>query len=67
MAWAKDLAFEVPVVDGELDPDHEYLFWVGCAGAFDDRAKKTARAVAELLHMAAVGFARAGHGGDLHR
>ena len=51
----------------DLDPDHEYLFWVGCAGAFDDRAKKTTRAVAELMYMAAVGFAVLGTGGDLHR
>ena len=32
--------------------DFEYLFWVGCAGAFDDRAKRTTRAVATLLHQA---------------
>ncbi len=57
MEWAKDLPFEVPVVTDTIDPDHEYLFWVGCAGAFDDRGKKTTRAVAELMHMAAVGFA----------
>ncbi len=57
MAWAEGLDFEVPVVTDVIDPDHEYLFWVGCAGAFDDRAKKTTRAVAELMYMAAVGFA----------
>ena len=57
MEWAKDLPFEVPVVTDTIDPDHEYLFWVGCAGAFDDRARKTTRAVAELMYMAAVGFA----------
>jgi len=57
MGWAKDLPFEVPVITDTIDPDHEYLFWVGCAGAFDDRAKKTTQAVAELMHMAAVGFA----------
>ncbi len=57
MDWAKDLDFEVPVVDDVIDPDHEYLFWIGCAGAFDDRARKTVQATAELLHMAAVGFA----------
>jgi len=57
MAWAEGLDFEVPVVTDHIDPDHEYLFWVGCAGAFDDRAKKTTRAVAELIYMAAVGFA----------
>ena len=32
----------------------EWLFWVGCAGAYEDRAKKTTRAVAELLHEAGV-------------
>ncbi|WP_240519563.1 heterodisulfide reductase-related iron-sulfur binding cluster [Amycolatopsis antarctica] len=55
MQWAEDLDFEVPVFDGSLD-GAEYLFWVGCAGAFEDRAKKTTRAVAELLHMAGVGY-----------
>ncbi|NIH86558.1 (Fe-S)-binding protein [Amycolatopsis granulosa] len=56
LAWAEDLDFEVPVFDGELG-DTEYLFWVGCAGAFEDRAKKTTRAVAELLHIAGVKYA----------
>ncbi|SFP79334.1 Fe-S oxidoreductase [Amycolatopsis arida] len=55
LAWADDLDFEVPVFDGELG-DAEYLFWVGCAGAFEDRAKKTTRAVAELLHIAGVKY-----------
>ncbi len=44
-----------------IDDDHEYLFWVGCAGAFEDSARKTTRAVAELLHLAAVGLRGAGH------
>ncbi|PKW13289.1 (Fe-S)-binding protein [Saccharopolyspora spinosa] len=56
LAWTEDLDFEVPVFDGELADDVEYLFWVGCAGAFEDRAKKTTRAVAELLHMAGVKY-----------
>ncbi|SDR05330.1 heterodisulfide reductase-related iron-sulfur binding cluster [Actinopolyspora saharensis] len=56
LAWTKDLDFEVPVFDGELDEDVEYLFWVGCAGAFEDRAKKTTQAVAELLHIAGVKY-----------
>jgi Fe-S oxidoreductase len=55
--WMEDLAFEVPVVDGKIGNDVEYLFWVGCAGALEDRAKKTTRAVAELLHTAGVTFA----------
>ncbi|MCA1188384.1 MULTISPECIES: (Fe-S)-binding protein [unclassified Saccharopolyspora] len=54
--WTEDLDFEVPVFDGELEDDTEYVFWVGCAGAFEDRAKKTTRAVAELLHMAGVKY-----------
>jgi Fe-S oxidoreductase len=58
--WTKGLDFEVPRV-GEAD-DFEYLFWVGCAGAFEDRAKKTTRAVATLLHEAGVSFAILGEG-----
>jgi Fe-S oxidoreductase len=54
LAWTEGLDFEVPVFDGSAD--FEYLFWVGCAGAFEDRAKKTTRAVAELLHMAGVKY-----------
>jgi Fe-S oxidoreductase len=61
--WTRGLSFDVPVVGGPAASDVadlgavEYLFWVGCAGAFDDRAKQTTRAVAELLHAADVGFA----------
>jgi Fe-S oxidoreductase len=58
--WTKGLDFEVPRV-GEVD-DFEYLFWVGCAGAFEDRAKKTTRAVATLLHESGVNFAILGEG-----
>ncbi|MDT0527650.1 (Fe-S)-binding protein [Micromonospora sp. DSM 115977] len=58
--WTKGLDFEVPRV-GEVD-DFEYLFWVGCAGAFEDRAKKTTRAVATLLNEAGVKFAILGEG-----
>jgi Fe-S oxidoreductase len=57
LRWTEDLPFEVPVVDGELPADVEYLFWVGCAGALDDRAQRTTRAVAELLHTAGVRYA----------
>src|SRR3954452_19445767 len=58
--WTKGLDFEVPRV-GETE-DFEYLFWVGCAGAFEDRAKKTTRAVATLLHEAGVNYAILGEG-----
>ena len=59
MDWAKNLDFDVPVVGVDVEDAGEvdYLFWVGCAGAFEDRAKKTTRAVAELLHTAGVSFA----------
>lgn len=35
----------------------EVLFWVGCAGSFDDRAKKITKAIAKILHKADVSFA----------
>jgi Fe-S oxidoreductase len=58
--WTKGLDFEVPrIADGG---EYEYLFWVGCAGAFEDRAKKTTRAVATLLHQAGVSFGILGNG-----
>ena len=60
--WAADLPFEVKVLEEPMTDDTEYLFWVGCAGAFEDRAKKTTQAVAELLHMAGVSFAVLGEG-----
>ena len=56
MDWTKKLDFEVPVFDGELKPETEYLYWIGCAGAFDDGAKKTVQATAELLHRAGVNY-----------
>jgi Fe-S oxidoreductase len=60
--WIGDLDFEVPVVDGKIDDQIEYLFWVGCAGALEDRAKKTTKAIATLLHTAGVSFAVLGPG-----
>jgi Fe-S oxidoreductase len=55
--WMTELGFEVPVVDGKIEADVEYLFWVGCAGALEDRARKTTKAIASLLHTAGVKFA----------
>jgi Fe-S oxidoreductase len=57
LEWTTELDFEVPVLDETIPEDTEYLFWVGCAGALEDRAKKTTKAVAELLHAAGVKFA----------
>jgi Fe-S oxidoreductase len=55
--WIAELDFEVPVVDGRIPDDVEYLYWVGCAGALEDRAKKATKAIAELLYTAGVKFA----------
>ena len=64
MDWAKDLPFEVKVLgrDVESAAEVDYLFFVGCAGAYEDRAKKTTQAVAELLDLAGVSFAVLGDG-----
>jgi Fe-S oxidoreductase len=63
MAWAKGLDFEVPQLTEETLPDDvEYLFWIGCAGAYDDNAKRTVRATAELLHIAGVNYVVLGDG-----
>lgn len=65
-AWIEEVDFEVRVfgMDGEeqIPDDVEYLFWVGCAGAFEDRAKATTKAVAELLTIAGVKFMVLGEG-----
>ena len=55
-AWINECDFPVRKIEGQIPEDVEYLFWVGCAGAFEERGKKTTKAVAELLHMAGVSF-----------
>ncbi|MFJ9020965.1 heterodisulfide reductase-related iron-sulfur binding cluster [Streptomyces sp. NPDC102259] len=59
LEWLKEVDFEVPVVGRDIEDltEVEYLYWVGCAGALEDRAKKTTKAFAELLHIAGVKFA----------
>ncbi len=51
--WAKDLNVPTP----EKEPDPEVLFWVGCAGSFDARARSTSRALVKILNAAGVRFA----------
>jgi Fe-S oxidoreductase len=51
--WAKGLG--VRVLEAGQAP--EYLYWVGCAASFDDRAKKIAQAVARVLQKAGIPFA----------
>ena len=55
--WAAELE-GVDIVEAGSGPlGHEYLYWIGCAGSFDDRNKKTSRAVAKLLQRAGLDFA----------
>jgi len=62
LEWMAGLPFEVRVLDDTLPDDVEYLLWVGCAGSLDDKAKRTTRALAELLHEASVEFMVLGGG-----
>jgi heterodisulfide reductase subunit D len=50
---------EVPVMADLFSKGEkpEYLFWVGCAGAFDDRYKKVVRAFAKILSYLEVSYA----------
>ena len=57
MEWTEGVDFEIPVVTDHIPDDVEYLYWVGCAGALDDRARKSTQAVARMLHHAGVKFA----------
>lgn len=62
--WIDEVDFDVPVYGQDVDSfdGYEYLFWVGCAGAYDDKAKKTTKAVAELLAVARVKYLVLGAG-----
>jgi Fe-S oxidoreductase len=62
--WISEVDFDVPVYGEDVDTfdGYEYLFWVGCAGAYDDKAKKTTKAVAELLAIAGVKYLVLGTG-----
>ncbi len=53
VAWAGGA--EVPLFSDH--PDAEYLYYVGCAGSFDDRSKKTTLALVKILKKAGVSFA----------
>ena len=53
--WVDDLE-GVEVIEGGEPLQSEFLYWVGCAGSFDDKNKKVSRAMAQLLTMANVSF-----------
>jgi Fe-S oxidoreductase len=54
--WAKSLD-GVTILDGSSPLEAEYLYWVGCAGSFDDKNRKVSQAMAKLLQRADVSFA----------
>lgn len=55
VAWTKGLPFTVPTL--AENPDPNVLYWVGCAAAFDPRAQKIARSMAELFNAAGIDWA----------
>ena len=50
--WAEGMNIKTAAEDASM----EVLFWVGCAGSYDERAKKTTKAFAELMQIAGVDF-----------
>jgi Fe-S oxidoreductase len=52
--WAAGLGVRV-LEPGDAPPD--YLYWVGCAGSFDERGRRAAEATVKLLQRAGVDFA----------
>ena len=60
LAWTKaDSSLKVPTV--QENSDFEILYWVGCAGAFDQKGQRIARAFARILNAAEVNFAVLGN------
>ena len=55
--WLSALDFDVPIVDGVIPDDVEYLYWVGCAGSLDERGRKQVESTARMMHRAGVTFA----------
>ena len=53
--WAKDL--DVTVLDPSSPFTHEYLYWVGCAGSFDDKNKRVTQSMTKLLKRAGIDVA----------
>ena len=55
--WTKELDFEVPVFGENGKTAFEYLWFVGCAGSFDDRNTAVSVSLARLLRRAGIDFA----------
>ncbi|MDQ1704975.1 MAG: hypothetical protein QOF18_1341 [Frankiaceae bacterium] len=57
MEWTEGVGFDIPVVTDHIPDDIEWLYWVGCAGALDDRARRSTQAIARVFDAAGVKFA----------
>jgi Fe-S oxidoreductase/nitrate reductase gamma subunit len=55
-AWTSKVE-DVAIVEPGDAFAHEYLYWVGCAGSFDDKNQKVTIAMAKLLQRAKIDFA----------
>ncbi|MGQ0849441.1 MAG: (Fe-S)-binding protein [Actinomycetota bacterium] len=55
-AWTNRLDFPIPVLGRDVDRA-DYLWFVGCAGSYDDRNAAVSEALAKLLHQAGIDFA----------
>ena len=55
--WTKELDFELPIFGQNGVDSAEYLWFVGCAGSFDDRNTAVSVSLARLLHRAGIDFA----------
>jgi len=55
--WTSELDFDVPVLGENGKTTADYLWFVGCAGSFDDRNTAVSVALARLLHEAEIDFA----------
>lgn len=53
--WAKDLP--VATMSQVAGVDVDVLFWVGCAGSYEDRARRVSRSLVEILNAAGISFA----------
>ncbi len=55
--WTASLDFDVPVLGRDGVESADYLYWVGCAGSFDDRNRTVTISMARLMHHAGLDFA----------
>lgn len=55
--WAKGLQVPLMADQAAAGKEVDYLFWVGCAGSFDERYKKVSQSITKILNQAGISFA----------